>query len=56
MSVKGSWSRVKDQKRYAANMDEIRAKEKKRAAAAKRLADALAVTGGHVVKPKKRGA
>ena len=54
MGVKGSWSRVKDQVRYGANLDEILANEKKRRREiqAERLRHALEVTGGRV-KPGK---
>ncbi len=48
MGVKGSWSRVKDRDRYAANLAAIQARSKK-----ERLARALEVTAGKVVKPSR---
>ena len=45
MGVKGSWSRVQDQKTFGDTLDAIQEAEKKRRA---RMARALEVTGGKV--------
>ena len=47
MSIKGDWSRVKDQKAYGDTLDAVQAAEKLKR---DRMARALLVTGGKIKK------